>query len=163
MNIELKRLSEVPIYEIIHLMNNSRVREQMPLARETFDHQIALDFVKVKEQLWQDHGYGPWGLFIDKQFAGWGGLQPEMGEVDLCLVLHPTFWGSGKSIVYMILKKAFREMKKESVIILFPTTRTRTNGILRLGFKQEKEIDLHGERFILYRLSAKHALKYLPI
>jgi [ribosomal protein S5]-alanine N-acetyltransferase len=40
----------------------------------------------------------------------------------------------------------------ESVTILFPPTRTRIKGILRLGFQEDGEVEIEGERFIRYRL-----------
>ena len=97
----------------------------------------------------------PWAFFIDNHFVGWGGIQPEIGESDLAMVLHPEYWGIGKSLLKIILEKAFGEMGKESVIILFPNTRTRLKGIYRIGFKREKEVELNGQKFILFRLRKK--------
>ena len=91
---------------------------------------------------------------IDGKFAGWGGLQPEEGDADLGLVLHPDYWGMGKVIYDEIIHRAFGEMGFESVTILFPPTRTRVKGILRLGFKPDGEVEAYGERFIRYRLYA---------
>jgi len=159
--IELKRLSEIPCQEIIDLMNNPRVLAQMPLATEEFDEKVCQNFVSKKEELWQTHGYGPWAFVIEGKFAGWGGIQPESGEVDLVLVLHPSFWGYGRSLISIILEKAFVEMKKESVVVFFPPTRKKVDGLLRIGFKKEKEILLHGEQFIVYKLKRDDAIEFL--
>jgi len=162
-NIELKRLPEVSISEIIELMNHPKVRAQMPLTKDNFDENDCIDFINKKEALWKEHGYGPWAFFVDNHFVGWGGVQPEMGESDLAIVLHPDYWGFGKSILHVILKKAFGEMEKESVVIFFPPTRTRIRGIYRLGFKKEAEVELNGEQFILFRLTKKDAQERLSI
>ena len=53
-----------------------------------------------------------------------------------------------------IIKRAFGEMGFESVIVLFPPTRTRIKGILRLGFLPDGEVEIGGEKFIRYRLYA---------
>jgi hypothetical protein len=53
-----------------------------------------------------------------------------------------------------LMNTAFEEMGFESVTILFPPTRTRVKGILRLGFKPDGEVEISGERFIRYRLYA---------
>ncbi len=53
-----------------------------------------------------------------------------------------------------IIKIAFGEMGLASVTILFPSTRTRVKGILRLGFERDGEVEIAGERFIRYRLHA---------
>ncbi len=154
MDIEFKPLSEVDPSDIIELLNDPRVRHQMPLTSDNFGAAECEGFIAAKERLWAEHGYGPWAIVVDGKFAGWGGLQPEQGEADLALVLHPTYWGMGKPIYDEIIKRAFGEMGLESVTILFPPTRTRIKGILRLGFKPDGEVELGGERFIRYRLQA---------
>ena len=154
MYIEFKRLPEVDKADIVELMNHALVRQQMPLLGESFDDADYEEFMAAKERLWEEHGYGPWAIVVDGQFAGWGGLQPEGNDTDLGLVLHPRFWGTGGMLYEKIIKRAFGEMGFESVIILLPASRTRVRGLLRLGFEGEGEIELEGERFIRYRLQA---------
>ena len=153
-DIEFKRLSEVDKSDIIDLMNNPFVRRHMPLARGSFDSAECDKFVAAKERLWEEHGYGPWAFTIDGEFAGWGGLQPEGGEVDLGLVLHPKHWGAGKTLYREIVALAFGRLGLKSVTILLPPTRTRVSGVLQLGFRADGEVELDGERFIRYRLNA---------
>lgn len=152
MQIEFKRLNEVDRAGIIDLMNNPLVRRQMPLTSDHFSEADCEGFIAGKERLWAEHGYGPWAFVVDGKFAGWGGLQPEEGEADLALVLHPDAWGLGKPIYDEIMRRAFGEMGFESVTILFPPSRTRVKGILRLGFQPDGEVEIGGERFIRYRL-----------
>ena len=152
MSLEFKRLTEVKKSDIIDLMNNQLVRRQMPLLRDHFGETDCDQFIAAKEQLWAEHGYGPWAFVINDRFAGWGGVQPEDGEADLALVLHPDYWGMGQLIYKEIISRAFGEMGLDSVIVLFPPTRTRVKGLLRLGFKKEKEVVFGSERFIRFRL-----------
>jgi RimJ/RimL family protein N-acetyltransferase len=126
----------------------------MPLTQDDFAEADAQAFVQGKERLWQEHGFGPWAFFVDGQFAGWGGVQPEEGEADLALVLHPKNWGAGAQIVREILRRAFEEFRFRSVIVLFPPTRTRIRALFRLGFVEDGELELNGERFLRYRLHA---------
>ncbi|HEX6292055.1 MAG TPA: GNAT family N-acetyltransferase [Herpetosiphonaceae bacterium] len=152
MGIEFKRLGEVNRRDLIDLMNHPLVRRQMPLTGDTFDEAACDSFIAAKERLWTEHGYGPWAFVVDGQFVGWGGLQPEHGDADLALVLAPQYWGMGKLIYMEIMRQAFGAMGFESVTILFPPSRTRVKGILRLGFMPDGEVMLGGERFIRYRL-----------
>lgn len=154
MRIEFKRLTAVDKNDIIALHNHPLVRRQMPLFEGVFTEEDVDEFVAAKEGLWQEHGYGPWAFFVEGKFAGWGGLQPEGGDADLGLVLHPDYWGLGKTLYEMIVEKAFGDMGFETITILFPPSRTRVKGILRLGFKPDGELEIHGERFIRYRLNA---------
>ncbi len=150
--IAFKRLSEIDDTDIVALMNDPRVRRQMPLTNNTFSEADARKFVAAKERLWGEHGYGPWAFVVDGQFAGWGGLQPEQGDADLALVLHPHFWGMGKRIYDEIIRRAFGDIGVESITILFPPSRTRIKGIFRLGFKPDGDVVIGGERFLRYRL-----------
>ena len=152
--LEFKRLTEANPADIVALMNHPKVREHMPLTQDGFSEANARAFVIGKERLWQEHGFGPWAFFLDGRFAGWGGVQPEEGEADLALVLHPDFWGSGGRIAREILRRAFEEFGFPSVIVLFPPTRTRIRALFRLGFVSDGELELHGERFLRYRLHA---------
>ncbi|WP_339815749.1 GNAT family N-acetyltransferase [uncultured Imperialibacter sp.] len=152
MTIEFRQLSEVSTSAIVALMNNPLVRRQMPLLTDYFDEAACAAFVAAKTRLWDEHGYGPWAFVVDDVFAGWGGLQPEAGEADLALVLHPGYWGLGKKLYQKIIGRAFTEMGLESVTVLFPPSRTRVKGLLRLGFTEESEVYIGQHRFIKYRL-----------
>lgn len=159
MRIEFKRLTEVKKSEIIELMNNHLVGRQMPLLRGHFGENECDKFIADKEQLWAKYGYGPWAFVIDGQFAGWGGVQPLNGEADLALVLHPNYWGMGKVLYKEIMNRAFGEIGLNSVIVLFPLTRTRIKGLLRLGFKVDKQLYFGDEQFIRYRLNKSDYLR----
>lgn len=152
MKIEFKRLSEVSKLSIVELMNNPLVRRQMPLLADDFNENACDKFIADKAKLWAEHGYGPWAFIVNDQFAGWGGLQPENGEADLALVLHPSYWGIGKALYKRIIGIAFGEMRLTSVTVLFPHTRTRIKGLLRLGFKEDGELEVGNKRFIRYRI-----------
>ena len=133
-------------------MNNSLVRRQMPLLKDDFNEILCDKFISAKEQLWTEYGYGPWAFVINNRFAGWGGLQPENGEADLALVLHPDYWGVGKVLYKEIINRAFGEMGLNSITILLPPTRTRINALLRLGFKKDGELEIDNEQFFKFRL-----------
>ncbi len=154
MNLEFKHLKEIQRDKIIDLLTNPLVLRQMPLSDGNFGEKECVEWVEGKEKQWETYGYGPWAFVIDGEFAGWGGLQYENGDADLGLVLHPDYWGAGKIIFQEIVKRAFGEMGLESVTILFPPTRTRIKGILKLGFQPDGEVEIDGERFIRYRLHA---------
>jgi ribosomal-protein-alanine N-acetyltransferase len=55
-------------------MNGPLVRRQMPLTSDGFDLADAGEFMAGKESLWTEHGFGPWAIWINGRFAGWGGL-----------------------------------------------------------------------------------------
>lgn len=152
-NIKLVHLNEIEEKKIIELMNNELVGKQMPLLSIPFSIEDYKEFLKAKQKLWDEHGYGPWAFLIKGEFAGWGGLQPEHGEADFALVLHPNFWGWGGRIFSRIKNWAYNETNIKSMTVLFPTSRTNSMGIIRLGFVEDGKIVIDGESFVRFRHS----------
>ena len=151
MGLEFRRLPEVRPQDLVELMNHPKVRRLMPLTKDDFSEADAHNFVTGKERLWAEHGYGPWAFFVGGRFAGWGGLQPEAGDADLGLVLHPDFWGWGKRIYDEVWRRA-PGLGVGSITVLLPPRRARVQGLTRLGFAPDGELELHGERFRRCRL-----------
>jgi len=154
MDLELIRLGKVRSADIIALHNDPRVLRHMPLAGESFDESECKKWVESKERQWEENGYGPWAILIDGDFAGWGGLQLEMGDADLALVLSPDYWGYGRFVFWKIIETAFGEMRFESITALLPPSRVRTSGMLRLGFLADGQVQISGSPFYRYRLWA---------
>lgn len=150
--LELRPLCEAAPADLIALMNDPRVLRHMPLSLGIFGPAECRAFLIAKERMWTDHGYGPWAIFIGRRFAGWGGLQPENGEPDLGLVLHPDFWGRGPAFAREFIRLAFGPMGFNSVTALLPPSRTRIRGLARLGFAQDGELEIAGRRFLRFRL-----------
>jgi ribosomal-protein-alanine N-acetyltransferase len=152
MELRLVRLGEVDPQDVIRLMRDPRVRRHMPLSGDEFGPAECAAFVAAKDALWREHGYGPWAFLLDGVFAGWGGLQPEDGDADLALVLHPDFWGHGRMIADRILTEAFGPMGLDSVVVALPPTRGSAAAVIRRGFHRDGELTIAGRRFLRYRL-----------
>ena len=111
-------------------------------------------FLAAKERIWQEHGYGPWAFFLDGDFVGWGGLQPEGEDVDVGLVLRKAHWGAGQVLYKRFVSQAFGELDAESVIALLPESRSRVAALRRIGFREDGSItvgDVVFRRFRLFR------------
>lgn len=152
-DIKFVHLSEVKEAQIIDLMNNEMVGKQLPLLSGGFSAEACRAFLKAKQQLWDEHGFGPWAFLINGEFAGWGGLQPEHGDADFALVLHPNFWGWGRKIFNKVKDRAFNQMNLDSITILFPPSRQNSKAIVRLGFAEDGQLSVDGELFMRYRLT----------
>lgn len=147
------RLDEIEEEQIIDLMNNEMVRKQLPLLVDGFSSESCRAFLKEKERLWNEHGFGPWAFLINGEFAGWGGLQPESGEADFALVLHPKFWGWGRKIFSKIKDQAFNQTNLKAITVLLPLSRSNSRAITRLGFTEDGQMTVEGEFFTRYRLT----------
>jgi len=148
-------LSDVAEDDIVALMTNPEVGKQMPLLAGGFSREICRTFLDAKKRMWEEHGYGPWAFLINGEFAGWGGLQPEQGDADFALVLHPRFWGWGRKIFAKIKNLAFTEMGLESFTVLFPPSRLNARAIARLGFVKDGQLMIDGAEFMRYRLNTR--------
>jgi RimJ/RimL family protein N-acetyltransferase len=134
-------------------MNDPDVRRHLPLARGRFGMREYEGFMAAKERIWEEHGYGPWAFFLDDDFVGWGGLQPEGDDVDLGLVLHRTYWGAGHALYERFIDQAFDELGADSVIALLPVSRTRVAALRRHGFREDGQVTIAGEVFNRFRLT----------
>lgn len=154
MQLEKKRLTEIDRAIIIDLLNHPLVKKYMPLSLPHVGEKEYSDFINAKEAIWTTHHFGPQAYLKNGTFIGWGGLQPDDGDFELALVLHPDYWGYGKHIYKELIEYAFQELKLPSVVIYFPPTRTRIKGLLRAGFQKDGETAFSGCQFIRYRLKA---------
>ena len=150
--IAFTRLTQIPSVAIIDLMNEPAVRRHLPLAQGEFGEVDCDRFVAMKEQMWEENGFGPWAFWLDGEFIGWGGLQPEGNDVDVGLILSQKYWGAGLAIYRRILKQAFEELCIDSITALLPPSRTRVTALRRLGFREDGEVVIQDQRFIRYRL-----------
>ncbi len=151
--IEFVHLIEIKEYQITDLMNNEMVGKQLPLLVSGFSAEDCRTFLKEKKRFWDEHGFGPWAFLINGEFAGWGGLQPERGEADFALILHPKFWGWGRKIFYKVKDRAFNQMNLSSITILLPPSRPNSKAITRLGFIEDGQLTVGGKIFKRYRLT----------
>lgn len=150
--IEFVRLTEIPLPAVVELLNEPRLTRHLPLAGQ-FDAQAAAEWVAAKDAQWETHGYGPWAVLVDGDFAGWGGFQREENGADFALVLAPAFWGHGAAITRAALKRGFRELGLDEVLIALPYSRSPERVVARLGFLPAGEVAYGGVTFRQYRLT----------
>ena len=154
--ITFVHLSEMYEKQLIDLMNNPLVGKHLPLLEGAFSEENCREFLRSKKQLWEEYGIGPWIVLVNNNFAGWGGLQPENGEIDFALVLHPDFWGYGRKVFDKIKNIAFVDWKLESITALLPIDRPNSKSITRFGFVEDGNYLIGGQQFVRFRLSAIH-------
>ncbi|MET3975922.1 GNAT family N-acetyltransferase [Cellulosimicrobium sp. TH-20] len=151
--ITFVRLGEVPLPDVVRLLNEPRNARHMPLAA-TFSEEAARRWVREKDAQWRADGYGPWAVLVDGVLAGWGGFQAEDGVPDLALVLRPEHWGRGAEIARTLLGRGFRDLGLTRVTVELPLTRRPERVLARWGFVPDGEA-VHGDavfrRYVLTR------------
>lgn len=151
-DIQFARLVDVPVTDILELLNEPRNRRHMPLA-EPFSETTAADWVRQKDAQWEQHGYGPWAIVISGKFAGWGGFQLEDYGADFALVLFPRYWGRGSDVTLAALQRGFEELGLEEVFIALPYTRNPGRAVARLGFLPAGEVTFGKSAFRRFGLT----------
>ena len=152
--IAFVRLTAVDLDAVTALLNEPRNARHLPLAGgEVFTAETAADWVAAKDGQWDEHGYGPWAVLIDGEFAGWGGFQAEENGADFALVLRPQFWGHGEAIARRALDHGFRELGLDTVLIALPYSRHPDRVVARYGFVPDGDVAYGGVRFRQYRLT----------
>ena len=146
------RLTEVPLPDVVALLNEPRNARHMPLSG-TFSMASAADWVHGKDQQWDQHGFGPWAVLINGEFAGWGGFQHEENGADFALVLAPRYWGHGAEIARAAMDRGFNELGLAAVIIALPHTRDPDRVVARFGFVPDGDVTYDGAQFRQYRLT----------
>ncbi len=154
MGLSFVSLDAIAPERLVALHANPQVRRHLPLATDDFDLATCRRWIADKQALWAQHGYGPWAILVDGQFAGWGGLQPEGDDADLALVLDPRHWGRGPSVVRRMLRWAFTQRGLPSVTALLPPSRVRLGALRRLGFEPSGVARVGGLAFARFRLRA---------
>ena len=150
--IAFARLPDIPLAQVTALLNEPRNARHMPLSG-TFTEDSARDWVQAKDAQWDEHGYGPWAVLVEGNFAGWAGFQHEENGADFALVLLPRHWGRGGAITRAALDQGFAELGLDAVIIALPFTRSPDRVVARFGFVPDGEVAYGGSSFRQYRLT----------
>jgi RimJ/RimL family protein N-acetyltransferase len=121
------------------------------------------------EQHWDIHGFGPWALDVDGEFAGFLGLKfvptemPFAPAVELLYRLLPRFWGQGLATEgsRAALEFGFRELQLDRVVAFAVAANTGSRRVLeKIGMVYQSEFDHPSipelsplRRHVLYQLN----------
>lgn len=119
--IELRDFAVASPSNYVDLLNDPWVRKHMPLSSEV-DEKWCEEWIKAKRTQWDESGeLGPWSIWINEEFVGWGGLQPDDEyESGLALVISKRFSGQGQQVLVKILEKAIELDMVRQMLVEFP-------------------------------------------
>ncbi len=151
--VTFKRLSSVPLEILLSHMNDARVSEHLPLLTSQWSVEDARQFIETKEAHWVKDGLGHWAIFVDGQYAGWGGFQKEDSEWDFGLVLTPEAFGSGLIITQDAIKFAQQNTDIPYITFLLPLSRQHLRALKKLGAEFVGEVSYQDTLFKKFRLN----------
>lgn len=154
MRLQLEPITKPSGEEYESLLNDPATVRHMPLHSGYMSAADCEEWAKNKAAQWSNPELGPWSIYVDGKFAGWGGLQPESdGEAGLALVLKKDFWGLGLEL-FEFLIKTFRECgSNQPIVMLLATSRNPVKVMERFGFTFEGEVEEGGATFYRFRLT----------
>ena len=127
----------------------------MPLAENQYSDDWIQTWISAKESTWEEEGIGPWSIWLNGEFVGWAGLEPEDNYLGIAIVIHQEYWGHGKSIIRLMLNKWGPKIQGRKVIVDFPESRRSELWASRFGLAKIGQFDLSGFTFHRYELPRK--------
>lgn len=119
----------------------------------------AESWIEKNQELLDIRGLGKWGVFLDDQLIGMGGLTPWQlnGQelVDITYRLKKSFHGKGlgRKLAKCLFERGVHEMNLSNLsATITPDNIVSLRIIESMGFKFEKEIELFEVRTLLYLL-----------
>ncbi|MCM8556964.1 GNAT family N-acetyltransferase [Sphingomicrobium sediminis] len=145
--IRFERLESVEREVILAHMLDPRIAKHLPLLDEREWDLGKVDwFVGMKAAHWEKHGFGHWAIFIEDEYAGWGGFEKDGDGWDFGLVLHPDHFRSGARIAAQAFAWAREHTQIERVTALLPLSRSE-RALQRHGARPIGEVEAHGLTF----------------
>lgn len=125
----------------------------MPLS-ETVTTEWCEKWMVTKATQWDKTGFrGPWSIWLDDRFAGWGGLQPDDEyESAIGIVLEKWAWGHGREVMSEILNRSLQVGFRGSTLIELPQSRAAGKWLEVLGASEIKPGVIQGHVFNRYEI-----------
>ena len=149
-NIVYVKLNELNSDQFIPLLNKQKLREHL-MEHELFDESSVKQWLESKIKVDSSLGCKVRAIVIDKQLAGWCGIQLENEKYEIAIVIDDGYWGQGRKIFRELMGWA-KELGHKSVYIHFLHTRPEYKFLRKIS-KNVYESELFGSKFTTYELS----------
>ena len=150
--IEYIKLSEVNPAEFVPLLNKQKIRKHL-INHPLFDVETAKAWLEAKVEVDSYQGCKVRAIFVDKQLAGWCGIQLEDEKYEIAIVIDDDYWGLGIKIFREIMSWA-KELGHRTVFIHFLHTRPEYKFLRKIS-KNVYESELLGSKFTTYELAVE--------
>lgn len=148
-NLEYVKLNEIDPVEFILLLNKQKIREHL-IEHELFDESSVKEWLENKIEVDSTQGCKVRAIVIDKQLAGWCGIQEENKKYEIAVVIDEGYWGLGKIIFRDVMVWA-KEQGHKTVYIHLLYTRPEYKFLRKIS-KKVYENELLGNKFTTYEL-----------
>lgn len=132
------------------LLNTHKLRAHL-IEHALFDEHTAKDWIESKIKVDSTQGCKVRAIVIDKQLAGWCGIQLEDGKYEIAIVIDENFWGMGRKIFSDMMAWA-KALGHKTVYIHFLQTRPQYKFLQKIS-RNTYESELLGNKFTTYELA----------
>ena len=147
--IEYINFKDVTPNDFIPILNKQKIREHL-IDHQLFDENTVKKWLNNKIMVDSTQGCKVRAILIDKQLAGWCGIQLEDKKYEIAVVIDDIYWGLGRQIFLDLMTWA-KELGHKTVFIHFLYTRPEYKFLRKLS-KNIYESELLGSKFTTYQL-----------
>lgn len=145
--IEYVKLEEIEPTDFLPLLNKQTTRMHL-IDHELFNAHSVKEWIQGKVDVDASEGCRVRAIMVDKQLAGWCGIQIEDGKYEIAIVISDRYWGLGKKVFREIFSWA-KEFDHKTICIHLLHTRPEYKFLRKLA-KNVYESELLGSRFTTY-------------
>ena len=106
---------------------------------------------------WQDHGFGPWSLFLkaDDTWVGYCGLRhlPDSKEIELLYAIDKRWWGRNLTTeaARAAVEDGFNRIGLDRIVaVALPANIASIQVMKNVGMRYEREDRMFGQDVVLY-------------
>ena len=119
----------------------------MPLADGRVSDEWINDWIDSKKSLSTNTPFDTYQIWINDEFCGWAGIQPDEDCFEMAVVLKPVFWGLGKVLANDLIQKYKDSNTDRPLYIYLPYSRNVHLLSKRFKLALTGEIEISGIKF----------------
>jgi len=150
--MEYVEFDKIEPTEFLPLLNKKTTREHL-IEHTQFDIDTVKEWIQRKIEVNSSKACRVRAIVVDKQLAGWCGIQLEEGKYEIAIVIDDNHWGLGKSVFRDIMIWA-KELGHTTIFIHFLHTRPEYKFLRKMS-KNVYESELMGNKFTTYELEVQ--------
>ncbi|MFM7860835.1 MAG: hypothetical protein ACKO8C_05455 [Candidatus Nanopelagicaceae bacterium] len=121
--IRFENLLLPSISQWLDLLNDSKVHKHMPLQADSVNAEWVKNWINHKMATSENSPFKIHSIWINDNFAGWAGIQVDVKDYELAIVLSPDYWGAGVKIFQKLVKDFKDSRIPNSLYIYLPPSR----------------------------------------
>ena len=134
----------------------AKVFKTLPYVGGHYSDEWIAGWIERKAETWPNPAFGPWSVWVDGEFAGWAGVEPDGPNLSYGIVLLKKFWGFGSEVTQKaigLIRESFPDA--DSMQIELPESRGSERFAKRLGLLFVGTIEMSGHKFMKYEFPLK--------